>query len=329
MSLLASIKTVANSASFMLKKRAPEILVVLGVAGSITSTVLACKATLNLEDIIDDTKDNLDKAKKLHNGELKLKEGASFDDNEYNKFVAQTYAGCAGRLLRIYAPSIVLGGLSIASFVTSYKIMMKRYIAVGAAYATTKKLFDEYRARVVDKYGADEDKQLMLGTSTMKVKEKVIDEGSGKAKTITKEIEVAGDETPLDRTLTVIFCKDTSTEWVPDAEYNYSKLMGEQQLANCDLTANGRVILNDVRDRLGLPKTKAGYRFGWKFEKDNPDGDNAIDFGIREIHSWDKDISPDVKNIFDKDKYCNTLYALEFNCDGDVWEDWDRELNEW
>ena len=44
-----------------LKKHAPEILVITGVIGTVTSAVMACKATTKAGAIIDEMKDNMEK----------------------------------------------------------------------------------------------------------------------------------------------------------------------------------------------------------------------------------------------------------------------------
>ena len=50
-----------HKASFQLKKHSPEILIVAGVIGTVTSAVMACKATTKLNDILEESKENLDK----------------------------------------------------------------------------------------------------------------------------------------------------------------------------------------------------------------------------------------------------------------------------
>ncbi|MBQ1412288.1 MAG: hypothetical protein IIY93_03760, partial [Clostridia bacterium] len=46
---------------FKLRKASPEILIVAGVVGTAAGIVMACKATLKVNDILDDTKEQLDK----------------------------------------------------------------------------------------------------------------------------------------------------------------------------------------------------------------------------------------------------------------------------
>ena len=45
-----------HKASFQFKKHSPEILIVAGVIGTVTSAVMACKATTKLNDILEESK---------------------------------------------------------------------------------------------------------------------------------------------------------------------------------------------------------------------------------------------------------------------------------
>lgn len=49
--------------------------------------------------------------------------------------------------------------------------MRKRYLEVGAAYATTTKLFKEYRGRVADKVGEEKEQQIYAGNYFKESKE--------------------------------------------------------------------------------------------------------------------------------------------------------------
>ena len=47
-----------NTAQFKVKKHSPEILLTVGIVGTVVGTVLACKATPKVKDILD-KKDNM------------------------------------------------------------------------------------------------------------------------------------------------------------------------------------------------------------------------------------------------------------------------------
>lgn len=59
--LVVKTKNSLSKVNFKLKKMSPEILVGLGIVGVIAGTVMACKATTKVNDILDETKENVDK----------------------------------------------------------------------------------------------------------------------------------------------------------------------------------------------------------------------------------------------------------------------------
>ena len=65
--ILKSVNGVTSKAVMKLKKHSPEILVVAGIAGTVVSAVLACKATTKVAEILDETKGTLDT---IHEGML-------------------------------------------------------------------------------------------------------------------------------------------------------------------------------------------------------------------------------------------------------------------
>ncbi|MFR1054781.1 MAG: DUF6353 family protein [[Clostridium] scindens] len=68
--IMKSVNGVASKTIMKLKKHSPEILVVAGIAGTVVSAVLACKATTKVAEILDETKGTLDT---IHEG---MKTGA-------------------------------------------------------------------------------------------------------------------------------------------------------------------------------------------------------------------------------------------------------------
>lgn len=55
------------------------------------------------------------------------------------------YTQTALKVAKVYAPAIILGGLSITAILTSNNILRKRNIALAAAYTAVDKSFKEYR----------------------------------------------------------------------------------------------------------------------------------------------------------------------------------------
>ena len=59
--IMTKVSGTFNKVGFQLKKHSPEILVVAGVVGTVASAVLACKATLKVDKVLDETKEKMDK----------------------------------------------------------------------------------------------------------------------------------------------------------------------------------------------------------------------------------------------------------------------------
>src|SRR4051794_27888978 len=131
-----------------LEAGSPKILFVAGVASMVGSTVLACRSTLKLEEVLDKTQSNLDTANRLEHPDY------SEQDRQKDKTIIYTRA--AVELGKLYAPSLVLGVAGITMLTKSHNILQERNAAITAAYVALDKGFKEYRARVVDKYGSQE-----------------------------------------------------------------------------------------------------------------------------------------------------------------------------
>ena len=58
--LVLKANQLLGKAKFGLKKHSPEILVVSGIVGTVVSTVMACKATTKLDDILVETREKMD-----------------------------------------------------------------------------------------------------------------------------------------------------------------------------------------------------------------------------------------------------------------------------
>ena len=59
--------SVYNGVKGQVQKHSPEILMGVGVVGVVTSTVMACKATMKLNDILEESKETRDKIKEVEN----------------------------------------------------------------------------------------------------------------------------------------------------------------------------------------------------------------------------------------------------------------------
>ena len=273
--IVNKITFAAHKAFFKVKKHSPEILITAGVIGTVASAVMACKATTKLSDILEDSKEQINQ---VHNflEDDKIPE-SQYSKEDGNKDLAIIYAQTGIKLVKLYAPAVALGALSITGIVASNSILRKRNIALAAAYTTVDKTFKRYRNNVIDRFGENIDKELRYGIKAREIEEIVVDD-DGNEKTVKKTVEAA-DPVSMYSDYAKIYDAGCNG-WTKDAEFNLMFLRHTQAQANDILKRRGYLFLNEVYDMLGFQRTKAGQVMGWIYDEENPIGDNFVDFGI-------------------------------------------------
>lgn len=307
---MSKIKTFGKNVLFQVKKHSPEILIVAGVTGTVVSAVMACRATLKLNDILDESKETI---KKIHEVKEEVDEteelAGKYTEQDVKKDLTITYIQTGLKVAKLYAPSVILGTLSLGAIVTSNGILRKRNAALATAYLTVSEGFKEYRSRVIEKFGQEIDKELKYGVKAAKIEETVTDE-NGKEKKVKKTVGVSD----ISKSPYTFYFDSNSPYYETNDDYNMMFLRSIQQYANDQLRTNpyGILTLNSVLDSLGIQGTdeqrRMGMVVGWKYEKDNQIGDNNVDFGITEGYRETEDgrVEPCV--------------ILDFNVDGNVYD---------
>lgn len=297
--IMKSVNGVASKAVMKLKKHSPEILVVAGIAGTVVSAVLACKATTKVAEILDETKGTLDT---IHEGmETGAINGQEYTTEDGKKDTVVVYAQTGMKLAKLYAPAIILGTLSITSILASNNILRKRNVALGAAYAVIDKSFKEYRGRVIERFGEQVDTELKYGIKAKKFEEIEVDPENGKEKKVKKTVMVADPNLQSDY---AVYFDSKSRNYETNPDYNRMFLKAQQAFANDKLQTRGHLFLNEVLDDLDLPRTPAGQIVGWT--KDGPDG--YVNFRIVEVERETEDGRHE------------PALLLDFNVEGNIWE---------
>lgn len=297
--IMKSVNGMASKTVMKLKKHSPEILVVAGIAGTVVSAVLACKATTKVAEILDETKGTLDT---LHEGmETGAINGREYTTEDGKKDTVVVYAQTGMKLAKLYAPAIILGTLSITSILASNNILRKRNVALGAAYAAIDKSFKEYRGRVIERFGEQVDTELKYGIKAKKFEEIEVDPETGKEKKVKKTVMVADPNLQSDY---AVYFDSKSRNYETNPDYNRMFLKAQQAFANDKLQTRGHLFLNEVLDDLDLPRTPAGQIVGWT--KDGPDG--YVNFRIVEVERETEDGRHE------------PALLLDFNVEGNIWE---------
>lgn len=269
-------------------QHSPQILFGAGIIGFGATVVLAARATLKVEEVLDDHH------KKLIDVNTIQAEKYTEADRKHDKTVL--YAQTSLKLVKLYGPAVVTGTLSVAALTGSHHILNKRNAALTAAYAAVEKAFNQYRDRVRHELGDEKDREFRYGT---------------------REIQetVQGKDGPEVKTTKVLDVKDPgmyakvfdrmNENFQEQPQLNRIFLDSVQNYMNDRLHARGHLFLNEVYRALGFDDTKAGAIVGWKMGN----GDDFVDFG-------------EMRNAaYDSQQYINNgAILLDFNVDGPIYD---------
>lgn len=270
------------------KKNSPHVFFAAGLIGTVTSTVLACRATLKLNETLDDISKDINEVKNIRSGEDINDTENRYPVDQHNRDLAYVYAKSSLKLAKLYAPSATLGIVSIGLLTGSHVQLTKRNTAVMAAYAAVQKAYDDYRERVQNILGETKELEVYHASSVEKIDKE------------DRRIADPNQWSPYAK-----FFDEGSPYWQKDPELNRLFIQCQQNYANNRFIARGHLLLNDVYEMLGLDHTKAGCVVGWVL---NGEGDNYIDFGIFEaynsrfVNGWEQSV------------------ILDFNVDGVIYD---------
>lgn len=282
---LGVVTRLAGRAGLVLSKHAPTILTAAGTAGFISTTILASKATLKVEETVAEETALLVKVHEAHDaGKLEDK------DALHDKVIL--YTRMTTKLAKLYAPALILGAASIVSLATGHGIMLKRNASLAAAYAAVDQAFKTYKKKVESKFGKDAVIDALISTT---------EEDLTKDELTMEAIAAVDGVSPYG----VIF-DETNNNWSADEDLSMLHLKCQQQYANDILQTRGHIFLNEVYKMLGFPHTPAGAVTGWV--KGN--GDDFVDFNIFEGTFEGED---------EKGRTV-TKWALDFNVDGVMYD---------
>ena len=289
------IKKIISSIKFFGKKYAPELLLGGALVSGTACIITASKATLKAKNSMDAHKERkLEIANKV-DSEIITSEEAK---DEMRKEIVKVGL----ELAKEYAIPFSLYAATIGCVFGSYKVQKSRIQALSTTLAAMSAAYSSLVAR------------LKSGAENGLTAEEVLN-----GKVAIPETDADGNPTGETNLMTLNDPNDSpfrfrfdrySTVWNPHHCSNETILMSELNWCNNLLQIQGYLFLNDVLDRLGIPRTKAGQILGWRT---NGDGDGYVDFGVVDCAT------------LTGAKYDDNAFELNFNVDGDILTDFPRK----
>ena len=204
-------------------KHSPEILTGLGIAGMITSTVLAVKATPKALELVKERKEEL-------------------DYEETDKLpVAETVKAA----WKCYIPAAVTGATSVVCLIGASSVNLRRNAALTAAYNLSATALAEYKDKVIETVGEKKERE---------IRGKVAEERINKNPANKSAIIVTGNGNTR--------CFDTITKrrFVSDIE-TMNKIVNE--LNKRMINGEDYLSLNEFYYEIGLDSCLVGDELGW------------------------------------------------------------------
>lgn len=305
--IIAPVIKIASKAYGKITRYSPQILMGGGIVGVVTSTVLACKATLDANEIKEKFEKDMNDVHEARRLTDEADKHDDYPDATMRRDIAIVYTQTAVRYAKKYALSASIMATSIACILGSHKILTGRNAAITAAYMTLNTAFKDYRERAIERFGKDVDRELRYGIDT---KDRLTSSVNKDGKETVETTEMQTIDEPACSEYTLIF--DESNEyWSKDADKNKFFLLQQQNWANEKLKSQGYLFLNDVRKMLGYKATKVGQVVGWIYKPEDKTRDSFVDFGI--FRDLDKSIA---KRMFINGDERSIM--LDFNVDGPI-----------
>jgi hypothetical protein len=264
----------AGGFGLALKNASPTIMVVGGCIGVGVGVVLACKATLKADQILDEIEEEVNKVNHVRD----ITDEETYSEKDFQKDMTIVYAKGGARLVKLYLPAIIAIIGSLALILGGHRILLHRQLALAAAYEAVSKGYDAYRGRVIEDLGEDADRKYAYGIKEEVVGEEsfVDDDGKKHKKKIKAQIP-STLASPY-----AFYWDDTCNGWEPNPYYNETFLIGKQREWNRKLAQrwqlNGFVTLAEIKCDLGVLVRPEDISVGWIYDPSG--GTEQIDFGI-------------------------------------------------
>ena len=279
-----------------------------------TAAVLACKATLKAEVIMEEHKAQVASIhtvkEQIDKGEIELKDGGTYTEEDLKKDITTTYIQTGIKLAKVYAPAVTLGAVSLGCMFGSHRIMTKRNASLTAAYIALDKAFAEYKGRVTERFGDRVQQELAQNVKAVEIESKQTDENG--VEEIIKEYKDVAEK----KTDPYSFIFDNHVDsWQPDDMLNKVHINQVLTAANRKLYYEGHLFLNDVLDMIdpyghGRWHSPIGQIVGWV---NDPDDAEASKIKFTLIPWNPNDCKENIEH-----GYVDPYYMIRFNCDGPI-----------
>jgi hypothetical protein len=235
---LNTSKAIKNLKSIM-KKHSPEILTGIGIAGMISTTVMAVRATPKALILIEEEKRNI-------NYDI-LEDAKKSGNNDCVKVTKLEIVDVIRVTWKCYIPTVITGTASVMCIIGASSVNTRRNAALATAYSLSESAFKEYREKVVENIGDKKEQTIKDAIAKEKIEKNPVQNTevilTGKGETLCYDV-VSGRyfKSDIDR--------------LKKAENKLNRQMRDEMY----------ISLNDFYYEIGLDNIKVGDNLGWNID---------------------------------------------------------------
>lgn len=241
-----NVKQCFKMAKKVVQKKSPEILTGLGIAGMITTVVLAVKATPKALDLIDEEVEK-------QNSKLSQEayDSGQSTANQINKLKPVETVKVAWKP---YIPALLLGSASVGCLIGANTVSARRHAALYSAYELSKTAYNELNEKVTEVVGEKK---------VTEIKQKLAED----------KVNKVSPEGTIEKKSNVVIAGDGDT-WFIDAMSNQPFLSSKNKLdaaaneLNRKMRSDMYVSLSQFYDEIGIEHTGTSDYIGWRIDKE-------------------------------------------------------------
>lgn len=237
----SKLASVVKDVQRAMKKHSPEILTGIGVAGMITTTVMAVRATPRAVDLIEGLK-------RKQWTDMTREQADELRETGTTTLTPVTPVDIVRAAWKCYIPAAITGAASVACLIGASSANVRRNAALATAYTLSESALKEYQDKIVETIGEKREKE---------VRDSIAKDKLDRAHIEDRNVIVTGNgETPSYDPLTDRFFK-SDIETLRRAENKLNKQMRDEMC----------VMLNEFYSEIGLDECELGERLGWDIDK--------------------------------------------------------------
>ena len=238
-----------KESQFLLSKYSPEILTGIGIAGMVTSTILAVKATPKAVDLIE----NLRKEQWQN---ISAKQANELNKNGVVELPPITKIDIVKVTWKGYIPAVSTSIVSIACLIGANSVNNRRNAALATAFKISETALREYKNKVIETIGEEKERVLSSKIDEDKIRNNPIDSSQ-------VYLTEKGN----------VLCYDSMSGRYFKSDINV--IESAVNKVNKQMLTEMYISLNDFYSELGLKGTYVGDDLGWNVD----DGLLRINFG--------------------------------------------------